>query len=195
MNHEKDALGYSLLNLAPYEVASGEAETEPGIEPPPRRRDVRSEFFADEPPPRASWPPGPWHDEPDRQEWIIPSAPGVALLALRNMHQGHWCGYVGVPAGHAWHGKQIAFLGMEEWTPHQGITWAKDHAPDHSAQKSRGLWWVGFHCGHFDDDMPGVRLPPRLAWAYRSLDYVAAEVERMAVLAHRVTRAMEASRG
>lgn len=193
MNQEKDAFGY--INLARYEV-TGEEETLPGL-PPPRRRD-RREFFADERPHnrKEDWGPGPWHDEPDRQEWILAAAPGIALLALRNMSDGHWCGYVGVPAGHAWFGKTVAFLGMEEWTPHQGISWAKDYAPDHSAQKTRGLWWVGFHCAHCGDDMPVVPRDSRVTRKseYRSLDFVAAEVERMAVLAHRVTRAMEACR-
>lgn len=45
--------------------------------------------------------PGPWDNEPAHMEgeahglpWYMCRGPG-----------GHWCGYVGIPADHPWHGK------------------------------------------------------------------------------------------
>lgn len=52
---------------------------------------------------RSKWPPGPWHDEPDELRWIDPTT-SLPCTARRNDF-GAWCGYVGVPETHPWHGK------------------------------------------------------------------------------------------
>lgn len=51
---------------------------------------------------KSSWSRGPWDDEPDKKQWRDP-ATGLACLIVRN-HFGNWCGYVGVPPAHPWHG-------------------------------------------------------------------------------------------
>ena len=48
---------------------------------------------------RSGWRPGPWDDEPDKVQWID-AATGLHCIALRAA--SHWCGYVGLPAGHPW---------------------------------------------------------------------------------------------
>lgn len=48
---------------------------------------------------RSAWRPGPWDDEPDKVQWID-EATGFHCIVLRQA--SHWCGYVGLPAGHPW---------------------------------------------------------------------------------------------
>lgn len=60
---------------------------------------------------RAGWPAGPWSDEPDKMQWID-DATGMACLAVRHPHSGHWCGYVGVEPGHMLHGKDYGAAGV-----------------------------------------------------------------------------------
>lgn len=54
---------------------------------------------------RSDWPDEDrgWGDEPDKAQWTDPDT-GMACLAVRNK-LGAWCGYVGVPPGHPFHGK------------------------------------------------------------------------------------------
>src|SRR6266436_107280 len=59
--------------------------------------------MAKEPIDRTGWTEGPWDQEPDRLEWKDATT-GLTCLAVRNRF-GAWCGYVGVPPTHAWHGK------------------------------------------------------------------------------------------
>ena len=51
---------------------------------------------------KASWGPGPWQDEPDKEQFAD-EVTGYACLIKRNP-AGALCGYVGVPEGHPWHG-------------------------------------------------------------------------------------------
>lgn len=44
---------------------------------------------------KTSWPPGPWHDEPDRLQWK--TAAGLPGLLVRHSRLGHLCGYAAVP--------------------------------------------------------------------------------------------------
>lgn len=102
---------------------------------------------------------------------------------------GYYCGYVGLPASHPWHGKEYSDMvavprevierpissettgainmvcaglrnteetiaaGLLEMVMavdvHGGLTFSR-------AGKDNGLWWLGFDCGHCDDD-PSVQ--------------------------------------
>lgn len=54
---------------------------------------------------RKNWPPGPWDKEPfDKMNWID-EATSLDCMMVRGP-MGSWCGYVGVPPGHLFHGKQ-----------------------------------------------------------------------------------------
>jgi hypothetical protein len=60
---------------------------------------------------------------------------------------GYRCGYLRVPAGHPWHGKDESLeLGV-----HGGVTFARADTQD-------GTWWIGFDCAHYGD-APDPGLP------------------------------------
>ena len=70
---------------------------------------------------------------------------------------GYRCGYVRVPPGHPWHGKDYDSIDAEV---HGGLTFAE---PDTDCGKGADddAWWVGFDCAHCmdapDPDLPGYR--------------------------------------
>ena len=134
------------------------------------------------------WPAGPWDDEDDKVQWQD-EATGFPCLAVRNPRMGHWCGYVGVSAGHPAFGMRYELFDGEvhgglsyadfcqpEATEGQGIC----HVP--SPGEDERIYWLGFHCAH------GFDLLPRLAKfgdvlpedTYRTLDYVQRECVRLA---------------
>ncbi|AMN41092.1 hypothetical protein [Rhodoplanes sp. Z2-YC6860] len=51
---------------------------------------------------KTDWKRGPWNDEPDKIQWQDAET-GLACLIVRGP-VGALCGYVGVPAGHPFHG-------------------------------------------------------------------------------------------
>lgn len=143
---------------------------------------------------RSKWGPGPWDGEPDRLDF---RAQGFPCFALRT-ELGHWCGYVGVPRGHPWHGKDCGELGDVE--VHGGVTYTEHcdgpicHVP--APGDPDDVWWVGFDCMHGVDCSPGVtaavRLLPDVARSvsgtYRTLTYVKAETVRLAKQAKEAAR-------
>lgn len=103
---------------------------------------------------KSSWGDGPWQSEPDRKEWRDEET-GLVCLAVRNMHLGHWCGYVGIPPSHSAHGKDEDTLDL---SVHGGITYAQEcngkvcHIP--APGEAEHLWWLGFDCAHAGDTSP-----------------------------------------
>lgn len=70
--------------------------------------------------PRSKWPPGPWDQEPfDKVSWVDEET-NLDCLAVRGP-MGSWCGYVGVPPGHPFYGKDYADCTLPTATP-QGET-------------------------------------------------------------------------
>lgn len=135
----------------------------------------------------AKYGAGPWVDEPDRVEW---RAHGHVCLIVRGPH-GSLCGYVGVTPGHPWHGKPLAEV-EESVDAHGGLTYAAEcqgnicHVP--APGEPEHLYWLGFDCGHAGDFVPVLA---RLGCAfhddqYRTVEYVRAAVERLAVQARLV---------
>ena len=128
---------------------------------------------------RKGWPSGPWDNEPDRFEW---RSQGFPCLAARS-HVGAWCGYVAVPHGHPWHGKGYADI---DTNAHGGLTYSGSctgricHIPEPG--ESDNVWWLGFDCAHAGDLYPGGHpLFTDHPWIYRTLDYVRAEVDALAL--------------
>jgi len=132
---------------------------------------------------------GPWLEEPDRVEWRLTG--GLVGLLRRNQF-GVWCGYVGVPPGHPWHGKSYDEV---EADVHGGLTYSKHcnahicHVPEPGEPEH--LFWLGFDCGHAGDESPGIRQTLcQVGGAsegllcgsdvYRDLEYARAEVQRLA---------------
>lgn len=145
---------------------------------------------------KSTWGAGPWTEEPDRAEW---KHAGLPCLALRNRH-GSWCGYVAVPPGHPLHGTDYDAVDVDV---HGGLTYAAKcdghicHVPQPGEPDD--VWWLGFDCGHAGDFIPGIAASLReigfkepydhvaavgassfFVDAYRTLDYVRTETNRLA---------------
>jgi hypothetical protein len=116
------------------------------------RRDEKDEEQEPGRLPKSEWGEGPWQSEPDRFEWRHEC--GYPLLAVRGPH-GAWCGYVGLPPGHPWHGQGPWDLGVEA---HGGLTYASpcDGEICHVAGPGEpdDVWWLGFDCSHAFDLAP-----------------------------------------
>lgn len=117
------------------------------------------------------WPEGPWDNEPDKIQWED-EATGYPCLLVRN-RMGALCGYVGVPAGHRFHGvgyDDVRIGDSEVYDEHSyppahcGLTFSdKCHEGVPEAEgicHVPGLgepddpWWLGFDCAHGGDVIP-----------------------------------------
>jgi len=139
---------------------------------------------------------GPWRDEPDKAQWVD-EATDLDCLAVRNP-LGAWCGYVGVPPGHPWHGRD--YMDIDNLNVHGGLTFAamcdENTDPDHphichvpAPGRPGDVWWLGFDCAHGGmDHIPGLATAMTEAGIknrqsdgqYRTLDYVRAECTNLA---------------
>lgn len=105
---------------------------------------------------KTTWGDGPWQNEPDRKEWRDVKT-GLPCLAVRNMSDGHWCGYVGVPPGHPAHGLDEDDVAAKV---HGGLTYAAlcqghvCHVP--LPGEPHEVWWLGFDCSHSGDLSPAT---------------------------------------
>lgn len=126
---------------------------------------------------------GPWDDEPNRKEFRYK---GFVCLAIRNAHTLAWCGYVGVPPSHPFHGKLYDDLDVHV---HGGLTYADDcknvvcHIPGPGEEDK--LYWIGFDCSHYEDFIPGfmalpVELPYMQMNIYRDLAFVERQIKSLA---------------
>lgn len=71
----------------------------------------------------------------------------AGLRAVVVIHPaGHRCGYVGVPAGNKYHGKEYDDVPADV---HGGLTYAGGSG-DYPAP-AEGLWWLGYDCAHLGD--------------------------------------------
>jgi hypothetical protein len=118
---------------------------------------------------RTGWPKGPWDDEPDRVDWKTRGCfPAIALRHFR----GHWCGYVGVPAGHPAYGRGYD----DEIEVHGGVTYAAKcagricHVPEPG--ESDDVWWLGFDFDHSEDAAPWSYIDRVRPWVWRDGQYV-----------------------
>jgi hypothetical protein len=99
-----------------------------------------------------------WDNEPDRKHWIDTES-GLDCLIVRN-RLGALCGYVGVPQGHSWYGKDYADVDADV---HGGLTFAGEcgdkicHDERAEVVANADVWWLGFDCAHFSDLVPWVR--------------------------------------
>ena len=141
---------------------------------------------------------GPWVNEPDKVQWVDP-ATDLDCLALRN-HFGAWCGYVGLPPEHPWHGVDYGQCTNEDCTEE----WCYEHSPEgtvsvhgcltfaafcHESDKGEGygichtpfpgredrVWWLGFDTDHSGDLTPydanqRAQEGDRSYWDYRRDD-------------------------
>lgn len=142
--------------------------------------------------------PGPWDDEPDREEW---RAFGLPCLVRRGP-SGAWCGYVGLPSSHPYHGVSYSdplcgHAGCYDHNidvyVHGGLTYAAScdgdettgicHVPQEGEEDN--VWWLGFDCAHAGDLTPkhdGLlsRFATEHGYTYRDIAYVKGETTRLA---------------
>lgn len=138
-------------------------------------------------------------DEPYEQSWID-EATGFKCEAKRHSSLGHWCGYVGVPLSHPWHGKHYDNIHVYV---HGGLTYANGHyggalealgAVADGREDVDMTWWVGFDCAHAGDfapynltmEMAGVPHHAIDGETYRDIEYVRAEIRRLCLEAAKV---------
>ena len=94
------------------------------------------------------------------------------VLLVKGTHLGYeWevvcnrmayrCGYVRIPAGHPWHGKDyddVETAGGGHPDVHGGLTFA-EHDTDCGKGGEDNAWWLGFDCAHYmdapDPELPG----------------------------------------
>jgi len=145
---------------------------------------------------KATWGPGPWTDEPDKEQFTDEGT-GLPCLVKRN-HFGSLCGYVGVSEGHPWFAKDYSDLPANV---HGGLTFADFCQEGDEAQaichipgpgEPDRVWWLGFDCGHAWDVAPAmdarehgrgwepIRMPDT---SYKTVGYVKAELARLAAQA------------
>jgi len=148
---------------------------------------------------KSAWGPGAWQDEPDKRQWQD-AATGLPCLMVRNQRTGNWCGYVGVPEGHPYYGKDYDSVDVDV---HGGLTFA-DKCADVKGDYARhichlpepgepdAVWWLGFDCHHFMDFAPGMQAFNERAFpgnplfardpseTYRTVAYVTRECEELA---------------
>jgi hypothetical protein len=138
---------------------------------------------------RSGWGSGPWDGEPDKVQWVD-AATGLDCLAVR-APGGHWCGYVGVPPEHPWHGLDYDADALLDVDVHGGLTYAAACQEDASEQdaichvplngRPDSVWWFGFDCAHLGDLSPKyARDAPIRDEVYRRLDYVKCETADLA---------------
>lgn len=96
---------------------------------------------------------------------------------------GYRCGYVRVPAGHPWHGRDYDGIGPYP-DVHGGLTFAEADT-DCGKGGEDNAWWLGFDCAHAGD-APDPGLPgyyAAMAERYgivRTTEYVAEECRSLA---------------
>ena len=122
------------------------------------------------------WTEGPWDSEPDKVVWVD-SFTDLDCMIVRN-HSGAWCGYVGVPPGHRWHGKRYQDIDYDldpDLDVHGGLTFTAGCEPDtplcHTPVAGRpdDIWWLGFDCHHYLDRAPAWKPSSAPSGVTRSL--------------------------
>lgn len=134
----------------------------------------------------------PWETEPDHEEWV--HTPTRYKCKIRR-HPSflHWCGYVGIPYGHAWYGNSYDDeTKLPQPQVHGGVTFSGRMLDT----KGRAVWWLGFDCGHSGDMSPGILMklmdveydPTSRLYGeeYRDIAYVRNECNLLATSLYRI---------
>ena len=136
-----------------------------------------------------------WDNEPDRKHWIDAESSLDCLIVRNGLGgrggRGALCGYVGVPQGHPWYGKDYDDVDAEV---HGGLTFAnacsgKVCHDEHTEEVANAdVWWLGFDCAHSGDFIPGMdRLSSFEGATYKNIAYVESECRSLAAQAKRST--------
>lgn len=71
----------------------------------------------------------------------------VKITWLKGITHGYGCGYIGLPEGHPWYGKDYDII---DASVHGGLTYSDWHV---GSDEPDGCWWIGFDTGHSNDNM------------------------------------------
>lgn len=143
---------------------------------------------------------GEWQQEPDKKQWKD-EATGFPCLIVRN-HFGALCGYVGVPEGHKFFGKNYNEVhDNQNIEVHGGLTFAdkcqkyenQETGICHIDPTNANVWWLGFDCAHLYDYVPGIATTLRdfknmrdnnpyqdEHTTYKNFEYVTNQVQQLA---------------
>ena len=100
---------------------------------------------------------------------------------------GYRCGYVRIPPGHPWHGKDYDDVRTadDSWPDiHGGLTFAQADT-DCGKGGEDNAWWLGFDCAHYGDapdpELPGydARSAVLEDGVIRTTDYITAECRNL----------------
>lgn len=72
-----------------------------------------------------------------------------ALIPNQNRDCGWANGYIGVPKGHPWFGKDYSEIDVRV---HGGLTYSEKQLPLHNPQEDSEWWWLGFDTRHWGDN-------------------------------------------
>jgi hypothetical protein len=145
---------------------------------------------------KSGWGEGPWLQEPDKVQFPDPDT-GLPCVITRHSFFGNLCGYVGVPEGHPFHGKQYGEVGhlhahgsvnySDLCQPNDSESEGVCHVPDSGDPDH--VWWFGFDCAHGYDLKPAyaMRNGTVLGYGihsfegtYRTLEYVKQQCANLA---------------
>jgi hypothetical protein len=138
-----------------------------------------------------AWGPGEWVEEADRFKFEYK---GYNCLVIRIYEKhngiielGHLCGYVQIPKGHVWHGKESDQIDCQI---HGGLTFGHGDFMDN--------YVIGFDCGHSGDITPGtervlresrlklpqwmhhaIRYSPIFQGSYKNMNFVIEEIKSL----------------
>lgn len=148
---------------------------------------------------KSQWPlRGEWDREPDKAQWQDVTT-GFPCLIVRGP-SGALCGYVGLPEGHQFYGKDYDAPDVEV---HGGLTFANKctESDDEAAHichvpgpgEPDNVWWFGFDCAHSGDVSPSYDRQYREHYSsYKTFAYVKHEVTKLAAqLSQQATSASE----
>lgn len=93
---------------------------------------------------------------------------GFEWQVIHNRH-GYRCGYVRVPPGHPWHGKNCDDDVISDIDVHGGITFAEADEPCEKGGPDNA-WWVGFDTAHYRD-LPDLELLNKESDLYKVTAY------------------------
>jgi hypothetical protein len=105
-----------------------------------------------------------WESEPDRVEFEYL---GFKCLIIRHPTQKHLCGYVLLPRGHPYFGKDYEDIPV---SVHGGLTFGAVEGD---------YYRIGFDCAHIDDFAPGSPSPLHNCGTYRNIRYVTRELKKL----------------
>lgn len=122
----------------------------------------------------------------ETQDFRILEGTPTPSVIVRHPDSGTWNGYVSIPEGHRYHGKdirdwvaQVTECGNivtrtmgEAFTVHFGVSYSGGDLPTFSYDIDiEGNWWIGFDCNHYTDLAPNYIHGEVSDYVYRTEEF------------------------